>query len=80
MLKLVLRKGAVIVAIRVAAGVAAAALLTGYLESLLFGLSALDPATFAAVAVAFAAVAMLAAYVPARRATAVDPLEALRYE
>lgn len=79
-LRLVLRQGAVIVAIGVFAGILGAALLTRYLESLLFGLSALDAATFAAVAVTFAAVAMLAAYVPARRATTVDPLEALRYE
>jgi hypothetical protein len=79
-LKLVLRQGALIVAIGVAAGVAAAALLTRYLQSLLFGLSALDAATFAAVATAFAAVALLAAYAPARRATTIDPLEALRYE
>jgi predicted permease len=79
-LRLVLRQGAVIVAIGVLAGVLGAAIVTRYLENLLFGLSALNAATFAAVAVAFAVVAMLAAYVPARRATAVDPLEALRYE
>lgn len=79
-LRLVLRQGAMIVAIGVFAGVLGAALLTRYLESLLFGLSALDATTFAVVAVVFAAVAMLAAYVPARRATTVDPLEALRYE
>ncbi|HUF71828.1 MAG TPA: FtsX-like permease family protein [Gammaproteobacteria bacterium] len=79
-LGLVLRQGAVIVTIGILAGVLGAAVLTRYLENLLFGLTALDAATFAAVAVAFAAVAMLAAYLPARRATAVDPLEALRYE
>jgi putative ABC transport system permease protein len=79
-LKLVLRQGAVVVAIGVALGVATAAGLTRYLESMLFGLEALDAATFAAVAVAFAAVALLGAYLPARRATAIDPLDALRYE
>src|SRR5690606_36023753 len=74
-LKLVLRQGAVVVAIGVALGVATAAGLTRYLESMLFGLEALDAATFAAVAVAFAAVALLGAYLPARRATAIDPLD-----
>ena len=79
-LKLVLRQGAAVVAIGVGLGVAGAAVLTRYLESLLFGVTALDPATFAGVAATFAAVAMLAAYLPARRATTIDPLEALRYE
>jgi putative ABC transport system permease protein len=54
--------------------------LTRYLDSLLFGLHALDPATFASVALAFAAVGLLASYLPARRAAAVDPLVALRDE
>ena len=47
---------------------------------MLFGLTALDPITYAAVVILFAAVAMVASYVPARRATKVDPLVALRYE
>jgi predicted lysophospholipase L1 biosynthesis ABC-type transport system permease subunit len=79
-LKLVLRQGAVIVAIGVALGVAAAAALTRYLEGMLFGVTALDLTTFGVVAAAFAAVALLAAYLPARRATAINPLEALRHE
>jgi predicted permease len=79
-LKLVLRQGAAIVAIGVMLGVVGAAALTRYLEAMLFGLGALDATTFAIVAVAFAAVAMLAAYLPARRATAIDPLAALRHE
>ena len=79
-LKLVLRQGAAIVAIGVVAGVAGAAALTRYLEACCIGLAALDVATFAVVAAAFAAVAMLAAYLPARRATAIDPLAALRHE
>jgi ABC-type antimicrobial peptide transport system permease subunit len=79
-LELVLRQGAAIVAIGVVSGVASAALLTRYLEAMLFGITALDAATFAGVAAAFAAVAMLAAYLPARRATSIDPLEALRHD
>ena len=51
-----------------------------YLEAMLYQLPALDVATFAVVAAAFATVAMLAAYLPARRAARVDPMEALRYE
>jgi predicted permease len=64
----------------IAIGIAGAAGLTRYLASLLFGLQPLDPATFATVALAFAAVAMLASYLPARRAASVDPLVALRAE
>jgi predicted lysophospholipase L1 biosynthesis ABC-type transport system permease subunit len=79
-LRLVLRRGALIVGIGVASGVAAATAFTGYLQGMLFGLKALDVGTFAAVTVAFAAIAMLAVYLPARRATAIDPLEALRHE
>src|SRR6185436_13379196 len=79
-LKLVLRQGAAIVAIGVAVGIAGAVALTRYLEGMLYGLGTLDVTTFAVVAVAFAAVAMVAAYLPARRATAIDPLSALRYE
>ena len=79
-LKLVLRQGATIVAIGVVLGVASAAMLTRYLQAMLYDLGALDATTFAVVAVAFAVVALAAAYVPARRATAIDPLDALRYE
>ena len=78
-LKLVLRQGAVVVAIGIAVGVAGAAALTRYLAAMLYGLTALDVTTFAVVAALFAAVAMVAAYLPARRATAIDPLSALRY-
>ena len=79
-LKLVLKQGAVIVAVGLVGGVAAAAALTRYLEGMLYDLPTLDVTTFAVVAVAFAAVAMVAAYLPARRATAIDPLAALRYQ
>ncbi len=79
-LALVLRQAAVLTAIGVAAGVAGAAALSRYLEGLLFGLTPLDAPTFIAVVVMFGVVAALAAYVPARRATRVDPLVALRTE
>jgi len=79
-LKLVLRQGAIIVAVGVAAGVAGAAALTRYLSAMLYDLGALDLTTFTVVTALFAAVAMTAAYLPARRATAIDPLAALRYE
>jgi putative ABC transport system permease protein len=79
-LKLVLRQGAVVVAIGVVAGVAGAAALTRYLEGTLYGVTALDITTFAVVAAAFATVAMVAAYLPARRATAINPLVALRHD
>jgi putative ABC transport system permease protein len=79
-LRLVLRRGATMVAIGVMAGVLGALALTRYLEGMLYGITALDGATYAAVAAAFAAVALFASYLPARRATRVDPLVALRYE
>ncbi len=79
-LELVLRQGALVVGIGVACGIAGAAALTRYLAGMLYGLTALDPLVYALAAVAFSAAAMLAVYVPARRATAIDPLSALRYE
>ena len=77
---LVVRQGAALTAIGTVAGVLLAAAATRYLEGMLFGLTPLDPSTFIVVVVTFAAVATLAAYVPARRATRVDPVVALRGE
>jgi putative ABC transport system permease protein len=77
---LVLRQTAVLTVVGVVVGVIGAAALSRYLEGLLFGLTPLDLTTFVAVVVMFAAVAMLASYVPVRRATRVDPVVALRSE
>ena len=64
----------------IAIGLAGAMWTTQYLQGLLFGLTPLDPATFAGAALLFLAVATVASYVPARRATTVDPSVALRAE
>lgn len=77
---LVLKKGLVISIIGLAAGLGAAFWLTRVLISLLFGVSPHDPLTFIAVGAAIIAMALLACYLPARRATRVDPLVALRAE
>ena len=79
-LRLVLGQGARIAFFGVAIGLAAAAALARLLSSLLFSVSASDPITFATVAVLLIAVALLACYIPARRALRVDPIIALRYE
>ena len=79
-LKLILSNGVKLTIIGVAIGLAGAFLLTRALTSLLSGVSATDPATFIFVSFLLVAVALLASYLPARRATKVDPLVALRYE
>jgi putative ABC transport system permease protein len=79
-LVLVLRRGVAIIAIGVTAGVLGALGLTRYLTSMLYGITAFDAATYAVVGAAFTAVALLASYLPARRATHIDPLAALRHD
>ena len=82
-LMMIVRQGMMLTVVGVAIGLGGAFVLMKYLEgltSLLFGVEARDPATFAVIAGLLGAVALLACLVPARRATKVDPLTALRYE
>jgi predicted permease len=79
-LRLILGQGARIAFFGVAIGLVAAAALARLLSSLLFSVSASDPITFAAVSILLVAIALLACYIPARRALRVDPIIALRYE
>jgi ABC-type lipoprotein release transport system permease subunit len=74
------RRGLVLVGVGVAIGLGGAAGSTRFMQSLLFGIGPLDPITFTAMPVVLAAAAVLASYLPARRAAAVDPVETLRAE
>jgi ABC-type antimicrobial peptide transport system permease subunit len=79
-LKLVLWQGLKLSAIGIGLGLLGALALTRLLQSLLYGISATDPLTFTAIALLLLSVALLACWLPARRATKVDPMIALRYE
>jgi putative ABC transport system permease protein len=80
LLKLVLGQGLTLTMIGVTAGLALALALTRFISSLLFGVGANDPITFVAIALLLAGVALIASYLPARRAMKVDPITALRHD
>jgi putative ABC transport system permease protein len=79
-MSMVMRQGMLMVAIGSGMGLILAAAVGRLLASLLFGVPPLDPLTFGGAAVLFAAIGLAACYMPARRATQIDAMEALRYE
>jgi ABC-type antimicrobial peptide transport system permease subunit len=79
-LQMVLRESAILAAVGIAMGLAGGLVLTRLLAGLLFAVQPTDPLTFAAVSLLLAAVSVCAGFFPARRATRIDPLTALRWE
>jgi len=79
-LRMVLHQGASVTAVGLVTGVAGSALMTRWLESMLVDISRVDPIAYLVVAALFSAIALAACWIPARRATNVDPIVALRYE
>jgi ABC-type antimicrobial peptide transport system permease subunit len=78
--RLVLRQGLTLVGIGLVLGLAGSVGVTRFLKTLLFGVTATDPVTFVGISALVVLVALAACYLPARRATRVDPMQALRYE
>jgi ABC-type antimicrobial peptide transport system permease subunit len=79
-LQLILARTFKLTALAIIAGLTAAFFLTRFLNSILFGITIHDPLTFVLVPISLIAIALLAGYLPARRATRVDPVRSLRYE
>jgi ABC-type antimicrobial peptide transport system permease subunit len=79
-LALVVKQGLKLVMTGLATGLACALILTRLPATLLYGVSSTDPLTFVSLTVLLAAIGLLACYVPARRATRIDPMMAVRYE
>jgi ABC-type antimicrobial peptide transport system permease subunit len=79
-LKLVLREGSFLVGVGIVIGLGGTILVSRFLESFLYGISSTDPLTFLTIPVVLVLVALLASYLPARRAAKVDPMVALRFE
>jgi len=79
-LRLVLREGLLVVTLGIAAGLSGALILMRVMRNLLYDITPTDPLTFVAISLLLGTVAFLACWIPARHASRVDPMEALRYE